>query len=418
MGTTPNQQDDLLEGIYQTEIKTTLTEPAARKFFPWHKPRKHYLRMHQWCAEVVNLFKINKYQEGDVIRYLGFPGEDFLDVRALQEICSKSKVWVRYLGFDSTASYAGQEFQFNLSQHEVFQLGYINQHSYVLKTRLEELADSNSMAYQRMSVCNDFDIINIDLCDSMASPDDADYPPYFEAIKNLCDIQIAGRAKPWVLFLTTRANRELLDADTKWKLFDCVLQNIRENADFAEQLDSAFALDDSKIRKELADKEQLSHGVLVSLFGLSIGKWLLKMMTEARPRLKVRLLKSYSYRVRISEPDMLSLAFIFEPITSPAVDRSGLSRPVKSASNPPPPTESELAIELLTEICAIEDVDELLKAPTLNCTIQSSMPLATCLRQCTMTKLDIANGLQTRGGRRKRKKRRSRDVTSVGIYPM
>ena len=145
-------------------------------------------------------------------------------------------------------------------------------------------------------------------------------------------------------------------ADTKWKLFDCVLQNIRENSDFAEQLDSAFALDDSKIRKELAEKELLSHGVLVSLFGLSIGKWLLKMMTDASPRLKVRLLKSYSYRVRINEPDMLSLAFIFEPITSPAVDRSGLSRPSKNTTPPPSPTE--------TEVCAIADVDELLKADT------------------------------------------------------
>ncbi len=67
--------------IFQQDITPTLTDREEKTFFPWHKPRKHYIRVNQWCAEVRSLIKANGYQAGDVIRYLGFPGEDFLDIR-------------------------------------------------------------------------------------------------------------------------------------------------------------------------------------------------------------------------------------------------------------------------------------------------------------------------------------------------
>src|SRR4051794_37136519 len=97
-------QDELLEGIYQ-EIKPVLSEQAARAFLPWHKPRKQYIRLKQWCAEVRKLIKLIRLTDGDVLRYLGFPGEDFLDVRTLHGVCAAEKIWIRYLGFDSTANF-------------------------------------------------------------------------------------------------------------------------------------------------------------------------------------------------------------------------------------------------------------------------------------------------------------------------
>ncbi len=351
------EEEEALKRVYQ-EIQPTLTDKDERKFFAWHKPRKHYLRIHQWCAEVRELINLNKYQDGDVLCYLGFPGEDFLDIRVLKGVCERAKVRIRYLGFDSTASYAGREFQVNLTKHEVFQLGFIHEHSSVLKTRIETLARENSVAYQRTAKFRDFDIINIDLCDSLASPSDEPHPPYFDAIKKLCDLQVTGRTRPWVLFLTTRAIRDQIDSTTKRKLFDCVVRNIRDHADFATQLNEAFKLDDGKIRDELSDKKLLDHSTLVNLFGLSIGKWLLKMMMEATPKLCVRLLKSYSYRVEIDEPDMLSLAFIFEPVITPPVDKSGLTPTAKEPDTNP--SERQLAIDLLKAICGIEDIDQFL----------------------------------------------------------
>ena len=250
------EPDEMIEGVYQ-DIKPTLSDREARPFLPWHKPRKHYIRIKQWCSEVRQLIKLNGYGAGDVIRYLGFPGEDFLDVRTLQGVCQPQQIWVRYLGFDSTSTHAGAEFQFNLSQHEVYELGFINQHSRVLKTRIETLVNKKSLAYERAIEYHDFDIINIDLCNSLAAPAEEQYPPYFEAIKTLCDMQIAGRTRPWLLFLATRAIREQFDDDTKFKLFDCVLQNIQSSPQFAESLQKAFALTDGAIRGELRNAQQL-----------------------------------------------------------------------------------------------------------------------------------------------------------------
>ena len=346
---------EIIEGIYQ-DLKPILSNKSERPFLPWHKPRKHYIRIHQWCSEVRKLIKNNGYQAGDVIRYLGFPGEDFLDVRTLQGVCQPEEIWVKYLGFDSTSNRAGADFQFNLSQHEVYELGFINQHSRVLKARIETLVNKNSLAYQRAVEYHDFDIINIDLCNSLAAPAEEPYPPYFDAIKTLCDMQVAGRTKPWLLFLATRAMREQFDALTKSKLFDCVLQNIQDSPQFAARIEAAFALNDSAIRNELMSTEQLGHSVLVSLFVISIGKWFLRMLSTAVPQVKVTLLKSYSYRVAIDDPDMLSLAFRFEPITMSAEDKSGLT--TIPAASPPPLQEWQLAVDLVAAVSDIIDIDQ------------------------------------------------------------
>jgi hypothetical protein len=355
MSTEPEGQDDLLKGIYQ-DVKPLLAERPARKFMPWHKPRKQYIRLKQWCAEVRKLIKAIKLDEGDVLRYLGFPGEDFLDVRTLHSVCAPEKIWIRYLGFDSTASFSGQEFAFNLARHEVFQLGYINEHSRVLKARLEQVANERSLAYKYTSECHDFDVINIDLCDAVTSMSSEEQNLYFEALMKLAQLQVRGRTRPWILFLTTRVIRRQIDRNTKWKLFDCVLQNINQHPGFRSRVQDAIGADDAAIRHEIAGQEPLQHAAFVQVFCLSLGKWLLKAMMSGTPSLSVRLLKSYSYRVEIDEPDMLSLAFRFEPVIHPPIDRSGLTR----ASDPPtsPPSEQQLATDLIESILGIEDIDQ------------------------------------------------------------
>jgi hypothetical protein len=356
------EEEDELGQVYQ-DIRPSLTDKDSRKFFPWHKPRKHYLRIHQWCNEIQKLINLSKYQEGDVLHYLGFPGEDFLDLHVLKGVCDRAKVKLRYLGFDRTASYAGRDSQFHLNKHDVFKLGFIQAPSYVLKDDFCVLANIKSIAYQKTLSFHQFDIINIDLCDSIASPTDVEYPPYFEAIKRLCDMQVRGRTKPWVLFLTTRAVRDQIDTKTKQKLFNCVLSNIQDHSDFATALNNTLSLDDGKIKDEISDASPLDHTTLVNLFGLAIGKWLIQMMEEAVPKPRVGLLKSYSYRVETKEtkdPDMLSLAFLFEPQVATPVDKSGLTP--SNAGRIETPDERQLAIDLLNKIREVTDIDSFLHA--------------------------------------------------------
>ena len=74
-------------------------------------------------------------------------------------MCERAKIKLRYLGFDRTASYAGREFQFNLAKHEVFQLGFIQPPSYVLKDDFCVLANVQSIAYRETTKFREFDII-------------------------------------------------------------------------------------------------------------------------------------------------------------------------------------------------------------------------------------------------------------------
>lgn len=349
--------DEFLEGIYQPDIKPSLTDRVLRTDFkPWHKPRKHYIRIYQWCAALRSLINQIGYGEGDVVRYLGFPGEDFLDVRCLQGVCSRAKVKVKYLGFDSTAAFTGGELNFHLSRHEVFELGFIDQNSSVLKARIEQVADENTLAFRRVSEFRDFDIINIDLCGSIATTSQSVQQQYFEAVKKLCDIQISGRTRPWLLLLATRAIRDQLDFETKWKLFKCIENNINQCSGFEALLRELIRVDGRGVINELSGKQLLTHQQLVNAFCLSIGKWLLGIAMAASPKLKVKLLKSYSYRVEIDQPDMLSLAFMFEPIAIPGADRSGLTASRSVAIHDL--DECSLAADLLAQVSEIVDIDQ------------------------------------------------------------
>jgi len=358
--------DDFLEDIYGPK-KPTFTDAETRKFKPWHKPRKHYIRVKQWCALVQRLIKKLGLKKGETLRYLGMPGEDFLDIRVLHGTCANANVSMRYLGFDSTADFGG-EYELNLSRHEVYNLQFIDPMSVVVKDRVEHVALEKSAARVQLEKHGPFDVINLDLCDSIANPSDKKLNLYFEALATMCDLQVTNRAKPWMLFLTTRASRDQIDQGTKNRLLDCILSNIKSNADFAERLSKELNIDQSAIQAEMHGKEPLTHAELVNAFGLGVGKWLLKLMMSASPKLHVQLLESYSYRVDSKEPDMLSLAFWFEPVMEPRVDPTGLTRtqkPKPGASNNA--TEPELALKLIKSIVDIADIDRLLHdAPDLN----------------------------------------------------
>ena len=74
-------------------------------------------------------------QQGDILRYLGLPGEDLLDIRSLRGVCEPGGIWVKYLGFDSTANLSKGEFEFRLGQRkDDARSGFINQHSRIFES--------------------------------------------------------------------------------------------------------------------------------------------------------------------------------------------------------------------------------------------------------------------------------------------
>jgi hypothetical protein len=359
MPTPTPEGDDLLEGVYQ-EVTPVIPQEAKKSYKPWHKPRKHHIRINLWCAAIRKLIEADGLADGHVLKYLGMPGEDFLDLRTLDGVCQRAKIKVRYLGLDSSAG--TEEFETNLSNHEISYLEYVYEHSYLLKGRIEDLANKKSHTYEKAASFRTFDVVNIDLCDSIAGVSNK---AYFEALYNLCLQQQAGRTKPWLLFLATRVGREHFDGTVKKQLFQCVVQNIDKHTAFDGSLKSTLKLDKAAVEADLDTSSPLAHWPLVQLFTLSLGKWLLDTMLRAEPRVKVQLLESFCYRVSDGEPgvsddlpDMVSLAFLFEPNISPPVEKAGVV--AKSADALPNLSESDLAQAFIPVVATLQDVDKLL----------------------------------------------------------
>lgn len=336
-------------------IRAQLVEASEKKFKPWHKPRKHYLRVNQWCQEIAALIRDLGLGDGASLKYFGMPGEDFLDVRTLQGVCERSKVKLLYMGFDSTADNNGQ-YELNLSKHEVASLGFMDPFSKVVKDRVEGIAIDKSITQMQFEEHAPYDVINLDLCDSVAGGTGPG--SYYDAIMRICDLQLrAGRSKPWLLFMATRAIRSQIDKVSKVKLLQCVQTNMTASDAFRLRVKERLSLDAQDVANEISDARPLEHTRLVRAFGLGLSKWLLKVCMSRDPKVTVQLLASYSYRIEISEPDMLSLAFRFEPTIQDRVDDTGLGRAGASAVLP---SEESLGVALAEGVSSVQDIDQML----------------------------------------------------------
>lgn len=353
---------DILDGIYQSPILPTLEDQPRVEFKPWHRPRKHYIRIHQWCKEIRRLIETLAYSNGSVVTYLGLPGEDMLDIRTLQGVLQPAGVKLRYLGFDSTARNPSGRYELNLAEHEVYALNFIDPHSKILIDRFESVINPRSIALARVRAFEPFDILNIDLCDSIANPSKS--TQYFDAIGTLCDKQLKSRGnRPWLLFLTTRVGRKATSADLTQKLLECVIRNIEANPDFADDLrQNGFDL--AAIRSEASVGGQMTESQLADLFGLAIGKWLLGLLNNGTSTVRVTLLQSYRYRVATEVPDMLSLAFEIETLQATLADPAGIAT-LPSPERSSTPSEAQQAQALLTSLWTMKDVDALLAGDEL-----------------------------------------------------
>lgn len=347
------KDDDLLEGVYQGEIQLELQRHPVRDFKPWHKPRKHYIRIHQWCELVRELIEEADIQKGATLTYLGMPGEDFLDVRSVHGVCERAHVRLRYLGFDSTAP--GDGYELNLSNHEVCSLPYVDPASLVLRDRLENLAKNQSMASFRTRRFGPFDVLNVDLCDCVGG---VGKEGYFATLQRLFEMQLQARVKPWLLLIATKAERPDIDVGVKAKLLGCIRRNILDNPGFAAALEEKLALTDEGLAAEGEARIDLQHMHLVNAFVLGLGKWMLQLLMGGRPPIKVALRSGFSYRVGFEEPNMVSLAFWMQPLVQLAEDQSGIVPQTDLV--PTLPTEHELAQELVEAVQRIRDVDRLL----------------------------------------------------------
>lgn len=305
-----------------------------KKFLPWHKPRKQYIRINQWnyfASSLVKALGINEEGKARSLEYLSLPGADLLDVRSLHSVCSEMGVKIKFKGLNYIPPEDRESMTDQLiSINELRGLQYIDAASDVYPDHLEQLANKKSIAYQQIiSQASTYDVINIDLCGSfLEAPPQDRQPNYYKALFELLRYQADRRTEDWLFFITTRTNKDMVHLET-FKRFVDVMEGIfgSDNVIYQKFVDLGLvnesALEGKKI---VVDKiDGLSYSNLVSA---GIGKWVLNALTDHMPAHNSKMLKTYGYNVHSNSDipcDMVSFGFWCKRLPVKAVDTFGLA---------------------------------------------------------------------------------------------
>lgn len=330
---------------------------AKVAFQPWHHPRKQYVRIHQWCSAVQALIKELRLGSGDPFRYLSLPGNELLDVRALQGVCQPAAVKLRYLGFNSVQRGSSDQAELSLSQSEVRALAGIDGFSLVLEERLEAIANDRSHAFSVARQHGPFHAINIDLCDSIAFRDvDDRRGSILGVMARLLELQLQ-KTTPWLLFLTTMAQPGTISARSRSAFDAAIAANTAASAEFREELAKLVSCTAAELDTRLEQAWKGQDPDFLRLFCAGLGKWLLHLAGGAAPPRELTLLSSCYYQVGPDGPDMLSLAFRCDAQQPPLADAFGI---LQEAAPQPPFSEVQAALRMARELSGSIDLDRLL----------------------------------------------------------
>ena len=343
-----DDQDGLASGIFgDFEYGPPETEPKT--FKPWHKPRKQFVRREQLSALLQRLYA--KREPGDPLRYLGLPGTDLIDLRYLhEELCRPHARPLRFLGFNTEAQPGNPaHVQLSVSLDEVRRLPDVDAQSQVIHDDFRRISIPNSIAWSRVRLLGPFDVVNIDLCDGLASEPPQNDGSIYKALAKLMALQ-ARNPNPWLLLVATRMRRGMFDADAEQQLIRLFRENVANCEGFAAVGGEILESDVGSI-----DPATCSEPDLLVLMTAAIGKWL-SVLVQAYGPSRVELASTHGYRVDpvSDQEDIVSLALRFDPIIATQQD----------AFSPTPPTpvdECATAKAILRRSGRRLDIDSILE---------------------------------------------------------
>src|ERR1035437_2617770 len=296
--------------------------PSVKEFLPWHLPRKQYVRQYQWCEQIGRL--LDQFQPSDgTLKYLGLPGTDLLDLRYFHsQLCAARKVKLRFLGFNSSAMPRSKDHtEMNISLDEVRRLPHVDPMSELIRDSFVLLAKENSLACKKTRELGPYDVVNLDLCDGFGAQRPTPTNSYYDSVSALLALQ-ARTKTPWLLLLTTRADKANIDGEVLNTLLGKYVENLANCAQFREASREKFAVETEEALRTVS---ATSDGLL-SIFLTGLCKWLLGLALACQPPVSLELRSVIGYRVDGASvhEDLISLALRFTPTFVPAEDPLGL----------------------------------------------------------------------------------------------
>jgi len=312
----------------------------------------------QWKREIANLLD-NENIKDRPLQYFSFPGEDMLDIRVLANLCESKDIKLKCFGMDEdiTSNDYTQRSEMHISRSEISER--ITEDSALIPDSFSQLAIENSFAYSKFKNFGHFDVVNLDFCNSFFG---GEYKMNHQALKNIFEHQINSSPNPWLLFITTRSDRNSVEEVEIRKYWEGITENMKSGTPFFENFIQIFstkslATKESGISSSIVDN--LGTSEFSKLFGIGLGKWIIRIMSYPPRPNYVRTLDSCWYRVYDTNPDMLSLAVKFIPILDTKYDPSNITDSIEDEEEYP--DEYEDARCLLTKVNELKDLDVLVE---------------------------------------------------------
>ena len=355
----PNQQLENNEGHADSIFGAATYEaskPQKKEFLAWHKPRKQFVRHHQWRTQIEALLETFQ-PDGNLLKYFGLPGVDLLDLRYFHShICDPKQLRLRFLGFNSGANPKSEmQTELNISIDEVRKLSTIDPLSEVIWDDFCLVANENSKAWSKAKALGPYDVINLDLCDGFGShaPGVLDNTHY-NAVQRLFSLQAKNR-NPWLLFLTTRTGKQDIHADVLLLFLNKYVENLANCAAFREASTDQLAIADEAALKIAAETPN-GH---LAIFLVGLCKWMIGLAVAQQPPSRVEVKSVIGYRIdaNTEHDDLVSLALKFEPTFTPVNDPMGLANLPLNL-----PNECDLSTKALKRLQKHKCADEILAA--------------------------------------------------------
>ncbi len=350
---------DLEDDIVQDKIPQHLTG-GYDEFSPWHKVRKQFIRKHQWNKTTTRMAQ--RYWKHDLapLRCMLIPGDDLLDIRSLRQAFEGLQCPIRYLGFNSSYGSGDEGTKVHLAHNAVISYENIDKESIVVRDRFEAVASTESQAFRYLREHGPFHAVVLDFCGSIFPNVVTDNSQTYEAIHQLIAFQCRRQTREWILFLTTQVEPGVVDVNGLQKLCAATASNLMEHCEFAAALCQVCPTVQVGADTKL-ELTRLSHDETISIFGVALGKWLLKLCQTADPKWSVELRPSFQYCIHAGKGvEMLSLAFEFTPNFVAPIDPSGISKitfPRRVF-----PSEKLCAQNIVRSVGSIKNVDSLLES--------------------------------------------------------
>jgi hypothetical protein len=367
------------------------SEPPARrdKFLPWHRVRKEYIRRFQWSKLTSRVIERSwkrqlQLDEGEwllsdndeaenssqltsntvpdrALRCLVIPGEDLLDMRALWRDIQQFNCAIQYLGFNESQGSNQKGTRIHVSNNEVTSLQNMVKRSVVIQDRFEAIANENSQAYRYLKGYGPYHVVNLDLCGSIFPNTAKDSSQYYDALLRLLAYQFEHQKAEWLLFITTMVEPSAVNADGLQQLCRPTRENFEKHKDFAARISEILPPEAFQDASKPVDLNTLNENQMIQLFGVALGKWMLRLCHDAQPKWTIAMRRSYRYFANEDKGAvLLSLAFELRPNVSPPADATGVATlQLKSRKYP---DEGECALKLAESVANIHDVEAELNA--------------------------------------------------------